>query len=220
MPKPNLFLFRSLVHDTHFSVKRDCLCNQHLITFTRVTWSCYTVGINLGVCYKFHLTYYFFCYVTCCELVSYSIGCINYYGKRKNNRTNPANAVQKHLSFKFLFLLISLHTWIIPMSEVSDDDCVHRERDLVPTRSTVARDLESAFNNCGHFMSGSQPLRLRWSRGSVLAFGTQVRGFKPGRSRRIFRGEKILSTPSFGGEVKPSVPCRRFTACKRSLNVP
>jgi len=25
---------------------------------------------------------------------------------------------------------------------------------------------------------------------SVLAFGTQVRGFKPGRSRRIFKGEK------------------------------
>ena len=59
---------------------------------------------------------------------------------------------------------------------------------------------------------------LRWSRGSVLAFGTQVRGFKPGQSRRIFKGEKILSTPSFGGEVKPSVPCRRFAACKRSLN--
>ena len=47
--------------------------------------------------------------------------------------------------------------------------------------------------------------RLRWSRGSVLAFGTEVRGFKPGRSRLIFLGEKILSTPSFGGEVKPSV---------------
>ena len=31
--------------------------------------------------------------------------------------------------------------------------------------------------------------RLRWSRGSVLAFGTQVRGFKPGRSRRIFKGK-------------------------------
>jgi hypothetical protein len=26
--------------------------------------------------------------------------------------------------------------------------------------------------------------------GSVLAFGTQVRGFKPGRSRQIFEGEK------------------------------
>jgi hypothetical protein len=37
--------------------------------------------------------------------------------------------------------------------------------------------------------------------GSVLAFGTQVRGFKPGQSRRVFKGETILSTPFFGGEV-------------------
>ena len=59
----------------------------------------------------------------------------------------------------------------------------------------------------------------RWSRGSVLAFGTQVHGFKPGRSRQIFKGEKILSKPPFGGEVKPSVPCRRFAACKRSLEL-
>ena len=51
----------------------------------------------------------------------------------------------------------------------------------------------------------------------MLAFSTQVRGFKPGRSRRIFKVEKLLSTPSFGGEVKPSVPCRRFTTCKRTL---
>ena len=34
-----------------------------------------------------------------------------------------------------------------------------------------------------------------------------------------FLGRKILSTPSFGGEVKPSVPCRRFGTCKRSLNL-
>ena len=53
----------------------------------------------------------------------------------------------------------------------------------------------------------------------MLAFNTQVRGFKPGRSRRIFRAKKILSTPFFGGEVKPSVPFRRFAACKRSLNL-
>jgi len=45
------------------------------------------------------------------------------------------------------------------------------------------------------------------SRGSVLAFSTQVCGFKPGRSRRIFRAKKS------------SVPCRRFAACKRSLNI-
>ena len=64
----------------------------------------------------------------------------------------------------------------------------------------------------------SQKQRLRWSTSSALAFSTQVRGFKPGRSRRIFKGEKIHSTSSFGGEVKPSVPCRRFPACKRSLN--
>jgi len=61
--------------------------------------------------------------------------------------------------------------------------------------------------------------RLRWSRGSVLAFGTHVRGFKPGRSRQIFKGKKVLSTPSFGGEVKPPVPLRRFAACKRSLEL-
>ena len=51
------------------------------------------------------------------------------------------------------------------------------------------------------------------------AFSTQVCGFKPGRNRRIFGAKKTLSTPSFGGEVKPSVPCRRFAACKRSLNL-
>ena len=36
--------------------------------------------------------------------------------------------------------------------------------------------------------------RLRWSRGSVLAFSTQVRGPK----QSDFKGEKVLSTPSFG----------------------
>ena len=54
---------------------------------------------------------------------------------------------------------------------------------------------------------------------SSVVFGTQVHGFKPSRSHRIFQGENILSTPSFGSEVKPFVPYRRFTACKRSLNV-
>jgi len=30
------------------------------------------------------------------------------------------------------------------------------------------------------------------------------------------REKKILSAPSFGREVKPSVPCRKFTSCKRT----
>ena len=68
------------------------------------------------------------------------------------------------------------------------------------------------------YIIGKPCSRLWWSRGSVLAFGTQVRGFKPSRKRRIFQGEKILSTPSFGVEVKLSVPCHRYTACKRFLN--
>jgi hypothetical protein len=38
---------------------------------------------------------------------------------------------------------------------------------------------------------------------SMLASGSRVRGFDPDRSRWIFfRCEKILSMPSFGGEVK------------------
>jgi hypothetical protein len=62
--------------------------------------------------------------------------------------------------------------------------------------------------------------RLWWSRGSVLPFKypssrVQTRPKPSG----FFRAQKILSAPSFGGEVKPSVPCRRFAARKRSLNV-
>jgi hypothetical protein len=34
----------------------------------------------------------------------------------------------------------------------------------------------------------------------------------------VLRAKKIHSMPSFGGEVKPSVTCRRFAACKRTLS--
>jgi hypothetical protein len=34
-----------------------------------------------------------------------------------------------------------------------------------------------------------------------------------------FSGRKILSAPSFGGEVEPSVPRRSFVACKKSLQL-
>jgi hypothetical protein len=79
-------------------------------------------------------------------------------------------------------------------------------------------DLSSPITS-GTFLQrlSSKVEQLRWSRGSMLAFSTQVHGFKHGRSRRIFKGEKILSTPSFGVEVKLSVPCHRFMACKRTL---
>jgi hypothetical protein len=86
-------------------------------------------------------------------------------------------------------------------------------------------ETRSRQHNC-LFYSKLVPLpyarcqRLRWSRGSVLAFGTQVRGFAPGRNRQIVRAKKILSTPSFGEEVKPSVPFRSFknnVTCKSAF---
>ena len=61
---------------------------------------------------------------------------------------------------------------------------------LVHSFTYIERDTNSNRNNI--FSS------IINHRGSVLAFSTQIRGFKPGRSRRIFKGEKILSTPSFG----------------------
>jgi hypothetical protein len=52
---------------------------------------------------------------------------------------------------------------------------------------------------------------------SVLATGSKVRGFDPDRGRWIFKGDKNPEHHFLRREVKPSVPCRRFTACKRTL---
>ena len=41
----------------------------------------------------------------------------------------------------------------------------------------------------------------------------------PAEAIEFLGRKKILSTPSFGGEVKLSVPCRRFAACKRPLSL-
>ena len=59
--------------------------------------------------------------------------------------------------------------------------------------------------------------RFGWSRGGVMAFGTQGSGFNPAEAVGCFQGETILSTPSFGWEVKPFVACRIFMACKRPV---
>ena len=94
-----------------------------------------------------------------------------------------------------------------------------QEQTTIPEIKTEPNvSVVPVLNVCTFIIGCIQNYRLRWSRGSVLAFSTEVRRFKPGLSLQIFKGEKILSTPSFGGEVKPSVPCRRFAACKRSLN--
>ena len=46
----------------------------------------------------------------------------------------------------------------------------------------------------------------------ILSSGSEVRGFDPGWGQWIFQTVKILSMTSFGREIKPWVPCRRFTA--------
>ena len=62
--------------------------------------------------------------------------------------------------------------------------------------------------------------RLRWSRGSVLAFSTQVRGFNPAEAGG-FLGWKNPQHAFLrrGSKAVSSVPCRRFKACKRSINL-
>jgi hypothetical protein len=44
-------------------------------------------------------------------------------------------------------------------------------------------------------------------------------GSNPAEAVGFLRAKKILSTPSLGGEVTPSVPCCRFAECKRFLEV-
>jgi hypothetical protein len=45
---------------------------------------------------------------------------------------------------------------------------------------------------------------------SVLVTGPKDRGFKPGRGDGFLRVIKIRSTPSFGWEQMPEVPCRKI----------
>jgi hypothetical protein len=45
---------------------------------------------------------------------------------------------------------------------------------------------------------------------SVVASGPKGCGFEPGQSDGFLRATKIRSTPSFGREVKPEVPCRKI----------
>jgi hypothetical protein len=45
---------------------------------------------------------------------------------------------------------------------------------------------------------------------SLLVIGPNVHGLKPGRDDRFLRSIKIRSIPSFGGELKSEVPCRKI----------
>ena len=49
---------------------------------------------------------------------------------------------------------------------------------------------------------------------SILCSTLQFAGSNPAEAVRIFQGAKILSTPSFGREVKPWLPRRRLGSVK------
>jgi hypothetical protein len=52
---------------------------------------------------------------------------------------------------------------------------------------------------------------------ACLPLDPRFAGSNPAEDDGFLRVIKIRSTPSFGGEGKSSVPCRRFTACKKNL---
>ena len=54
---------------------------------------------------------------------------------------------------------------------------------------------------------------------SMLASGTQNRGFDPGRSRRIFQAKKNPQHAFLGGGVKPSPMSQISAACQRTLGL-
>jgi hypothetical protein len=52
---------------------------------------------------------------------------------------------------------------------------------------------------------------------AFLPLDPRFAGSNPAEDDGVLRVIKIRNTISFGGELKLSVPCRRFTACKRTL---
>ena len=82
------------------------------------------------------------------------------------------------------------------------------------------REFRQALREQSHYQEfkGKDKIRNVDPGGTVviiLGSGSKVRGFDPGRGRWIFfQSVKIVSMTSFGREVKPRSPCRRFTARK------
>jgi hypothetical protein len=85
----------------------------------------------------------------------------------------------------------------------------------IPTKRTQNNVRKTIVDVEGKIRFGNLSI-LVWSRKTVVFSRRPVNSVIEVHIANI----KNPPTPSFGGEVKPSVPCRRFSACKRSLNVP
>jgi hypothetical protein len=109
-------------------------------------------------------------------------------------------------------LAVRMVAWLVAkvrMIQPAVEETVHSMRTIRRPQRSISRPLKkipnalatpwtlAAMKDKQGYLSGFGGLVV-----SMLSSGTQVRGFKPSRSCQIFRGEKILSLPSFGGEVK------------------
>ena len=68
--------------------------------------------------------------------------------------------------------------------------CLFVQRIEQFTHTVSNKTVSGSFTRAVTLLSYISRRRLRWSSGIVLAFSTQVRGFKPGPKRRIFWGRK------------------------------
>jgi hypothetical protein len=82
-------------------------------------------------------------------------------------------------------------------------------------RPEQLRNSDSPCWEAGSLSADSAALVVWWLAWWPLV--PKIAGSNPAEAVGFFGRKKILSMPSFGGEVKPSVPCRGFAACKRSL---
>jgi hypothetical protein len=82
---------------------------------------------------------------------------------------------------------------------------VTQDLGLEPNRKLVISFLRMTLIALGGLVVACLPVDLRFA------------GSNPAEDDGFLRVIKIRSATSFGGEIKPSVPCRRFTACKRIL---
>ena len=87
---------------------------------------------------------------------------------------------------------------------------------FIPKRRFPSNSITQLWQMFIYFLVTISKARLRWSRGKRAGLWYPSSRIQTRPKPSHFSGEKFLSAPSFGGEVKPSVPCRKFTACKRT----
>jgi hypothetical protein len=100
-----------------------------------------------------------------------------------------------------VFLVITYTRFVVPINEKSI-------RQLKYLHSSAEQHKPT------HMASGFDGLEV-----ACWPLVPKFAGLHPAKAIGFLGRKKIPSTPPFGGEVKPSVPCRSFTACKRFLNV-